>query len=112
MAGMNTVLTTFSNEKDKRTSTFTGHATTDPHLVIETRKVPSGNQTMAEYKAKVVQATVDANSEVLQNKVSFEVVVRYPVDGNATDISEALGTFRDIIAGDEFAASVTTQKWL
>jgi hypothetical protein len=112
MGAMTTPLTTFSYEKDKRTSTYTGHATQDPHIVIETRKVPTGSQVMAESRVKVVSGTEDADGLVLQNKVSFEAVVRYPVDGIVADVTAALAIFRDIVAGDEFANTVSKQEWL
>lgn len=112
MAGMTTVLTEFSNIGNSRTSTLNGHTSVKPKLVIEKRRVPEGNQSSAEYSFKVVEATVDVDDAVLSQKVSFECVVRYPVLGASADIAAALAVFRDIIAGDEFGASVTTQGWL
>lgn len=112
MAAMTTVLTEFSNNGNSRTSTLTGHTAISPRLVIEKRKVPEAAQTMVEQSAKVVYATEDADSEVLQNKISMEVVVRYPILGQSTDVTAALAILADIIAGDEFANSVSTQEWL
>lgn len=112
MAGMTTVLTTFSENGNKRTSTYTGHTVQDPKLVIETRKVPEGNATMCETTFKVVSGIEDADGVVLTNKVSFQAVVRYPVEGVAADVTAALAIFRDIVAGDEFGAMVNTQNWL
>lgn len=112
MAGMTTVLTEFSTSGNSRTSTYTGHTAVEPRLVIEKRRVPEGNQTMVEYSAKVVSSTEDADGEVLAQKVSFEAVVRYPVLGLSSDVTAALAIFRDVIAGDEFANSVSTQEWL
>lgn len=112
MAAMTTVLTEFSVNGDSRTCTTTGHTAVRPKLVIEKRRVPSGNQTMVEYVAKVVHATEDDDGLVLTNKVSFEATVRYPVLGQSTDVDAVLAVFRDIVAGDEFANSVSTQEWL
>jgi hypothetical protein len=112
MAAMTTALTEFSNMGNSRTSTYTGHTALEPRLVIEKRRVPEGNQTMVEYSFKVVSSTEDSDGEILQNKVSFEAVVRYPVLGLSTDVDAALVIFRDIVAGDEFANSVDTQEWL
>jgi hypothetical protein len=67
---------------------------------------------MAEVVVNVVDATTDIDSAVLPQKILFGAVVRYPIAGNATDITDALATFRDIIAGDEFANAVTTQEFL
>lgn len=112
MAGMTTVLTEFSTSGNSRTCTVTGHTAVQPKLVIEKRRVPEGNQTVVEYSCKLVEATEDSAGVILSNKVSFECVVRYPVLGIAADVTTALATFRDIIAGDEFANSVSTQEWL
>lgn len=112
MAAMTTVLTEFSNNGNSRTSTYPGHTALVPKLVIEKRRVPEGNQSVAEYSCKVICATEDGEGNVLSQKVSFEAVVRYPLLGTSSDITAALAVFRDIIAGDEFGVSVTTQGWL
>jgi hypothetical protein len=112
MAAMTTVLTEFSQNGNSRTSTTSGHTAVQPKLVIEKRRVPDGNQQMAEYSCKVIHATTDADSLVLSQKVSFEAVIRYPILGDSSDIAAALVIFRDIIAGDEFGNSVDTQEWL
>jgi hypothetical protein len=112
MAGMTTALTEFSNNGNSRTSTYTGHTASEPKLVIEKRRVPEGNQTTIEYRAKVVSSIEDVDGVVLGQKVSFEACVTYPLAGIAADVTAALTIFRDIIAGDEFANSVSTQEWL
>lgn len=112
MAAMTTVLTEFSNSGNSRTSTTTGHTALSPKLVIEKRRVPEGAQTMIEYSCKVIHATEDADGAILANKISFEMVVRYPVNGQSADVTAALAVARDVIAGDEFGNSVSTQEWL
>lgn len=112
MAGMTTVLTEFSSNGNSRTSTYAGHTALEPNLVIEKRRVPEGNQQMIEYSCKVIETTEDSDSAILSQKVSFEAVVRYPILGQSADVTAALAVFRDIIAGDEFANSVSTQEWL
>jgi hypothetical protein len=112
MAAMTTALTEFSDNGDSRTYVQAAHTVLQPLLVIQKRKVPTGNQTMAEVVVNVVDATIDTDSAVLPQKILFGAVVRYPIAGNATDITDALATFRDIVAGDEFANAVTTQEFL
>jgi hypothetical protein len=112
MAAMTTALTEFSNMANSRTSTLVGHTASAPELVIEKRRVPDGNQTMVEQSFKVVWATEDSEGVALANKVSFEVIGRYPVNGTFADVSSALAVAVDIIAGDEFANSIQTQEWL
>lgn len=112
MAAMTTALTEFSNNGNSRTSTLTGHAVGDPKLVIEKRRVPEGNQVVAESSVKVVYQTEDADGEVISSKVTFEAISRFPYKGDTTDRDAALAVFRDIIAGDEYANTVGTQEWL
>lgn len=112
MAAMTTVLTEFSDNGNSRTYTTSGHTASSPKLVIQKRKVPEGNQTIAESTVSVIHATTDADSQVLSQKVSFTATIRYPIDGQSSDITAVETIFRDIIAGDEFANTVDTQEWL
>jgi len=112
MAAMSTVLTEFSTIGNSHTSTLSGHTAVKPKIVIQKRRVPENGQVMSEYSCKVIYATADANDVILSNKVSFEAVVRYPQAGDAADVTAALAVFRDIIAGNEFGASVPTLNWL
>lgn len=112
MAAMLTALTEFSTYGDSRTYTTSGHSASKPKLVIQKRRVPQGNQTVAETSFSVVHATTNAASEVLQQKVAMTVTVRHPIDGSSADVDAALAILRDIVAGDEFANSVTTQEFL
>lgn len=112
MAAMTVALTEFSNNANSRTSTTSGHTAVKPKVVIEKRKVPEGNQVMAEYDFKVVHATTDSAGTILKEKVSFQGTCRYPLGGQTADRDAALVVFRAIIAGDEYANSVSTQGWL
>lgn len=112
MAAQTTALTVFSNYGDNRTYTTSGHVTSKPKLVIQKRKVPVGNQTVAETTIQVIHATADAASEILKDKVSMMATVRTPLAGDSADVAAVLAIFRDIVAGDEFANAVTTQEYL
>lgn len=112
MAAMTTALTEFSNSGNSRTSTLVGHLATSPRLVIEKRVVPTSGSTIVQQSVKVVYATTDAESNPHTSKISFEIVARYPIDGQATDVASALGIISDIVSGDEYANSVNTQEWL
>lgn len=112
MAAMSTVLTEFSTNGDSRTYTTSGHTASKPRLVIQKRRVPVGNQIMAETTCSVIRATIDANDAVLPSKVSFSATVRYPITSDDTAVADALAIFKDMVAGDEFAASVTSQNFL
>jgi hypothetical protein len=112
MAAMSTVVTEFADNGNSRTYFYTGHTALKPKLVIQKRKVPSGKQVMLEDSVKNVVATTDPLSVIMAEKISFEVIVRRPTLALAADVTAALATIRDIVAGDEFAAMVTTQGWL
>jgi hypothetical protein len=109
---MTSALVEFANNGNSKTSTLSGHSAKLPKLVIEKRRVPEGLQKIAEYSCKVIYATTDAESNPLSSKVSYEVIARYPIDGQTSDITGGLAVLRDIVAGDEFANSVDTQEWL
>lgn len=112
MAAMTTVLTEFSNNGNSRTSSLTGHTAAKPRLVIEKRKVPTAQGQMIEQSVKTVYSTTDAEGNILTNKITFETIARYPMDGVQADVDAARAIHSDITVGDEFANSVTTQEWL
>lgn len=112
MAGMTTVLTEFSDSANSRTYTTPGHTALKPKLLIQKRRVPEGNQTVAETTISVIHATEDSDGMVLSQKVSMAVTVRYPIQGLQADIDAALVILRDAVAGDEFANTVDTQEYL
>jgi hypothetical protein len=112
MAAMTTVLTPFSTNGNARTSTVSGHTASTPRLVIEKRTVAAGADASSKNSIAVIYATNDSDGVTLTSKVAFEVSVRYPIKGDYTDVEAALAVFRDVIAGDEFANTVSTQEWL
>lgn len=112
MAAMTTVVTEFADNGNSRTYSYTGHTALKPKLVLQKRKVPAGSQVMLEDSVRVLVATTDPTAAVMAEKISFEVIVRRPTLGLAADVTAALATFRDIVAGDEFGATVNTQGWL
>lgn len=112
MAAMTTALTEFSDNGNSRTYTYTGHTASEPRLVIQRRRVPAGNQSVLEDSFSVISSTEDAAGELLTSKVNFTLTLRRPVDGIAADVTAALAILRDIVAGDEFTNTVSTQEWL
>ena len=112
MAAMTTALTEFSDNGTSRTYTYTGHTAVEPRLVLQKRKVATGSTSVLEDIVSVVSSTEDSAGELLQSKVLFEVKVRRPANGIAADVTAALAIIRDIIAGDEFTNTVSTQEWL
>lgn len=113
MAALATSLTGFSELGNTRTYVVTSaHTALKPALVIQRRKVPSGNQVVAEDNINVVYATQDADGAPLPQKVQMSVNIRRPMTGNADDVAAALVVFRDIVASDEFTAVVNGQLLL
>lgn len=112
MAAMTTVLTEFSNKENSRTSSVAGHLASRPRLVIESRRVPSGNQVVMENTIRVSYGTVDADVQPIPERVSLSATMRFPIHGKTSDRDAALAVFRDIIAGDEFGDTFETQNWL
>lgn len=116
MAALATALTEFSDNGDSRTYTIPGHTVTKPRLCIQKRKVPVGNQVMAEFSASIVYGVLAGDGSVAPEKVSQGVAVRYPVTADPTDLATqnaaALVVLRDFVASDEFGAAVTSQAWV
>lgn len=112
MAAMTTALTEFADNGNSRTYTYTGHTASEPRLVIQRRKVATGSTSVIEDTVSVISATEDAAGDLLSSKVLFEAKIRRPVDGIAADVTAALAIFRDVVAGDEFTNTVSTQEWL
>lgn len=111
MAGMTTALTEFRDFGDSRTYLYTGHTAAEPRLVVQRRKVAAGSTSVIEDLFQVISSTEDAAGELLTSKVVFEAKVRRPVNGITADVTAALAIFRDIVASDEFTATVNTQAW-
>jgi hypothetical protein len=111
MTAMTTVLTeSFPSSGNSRTYTQAGHTALKPQLVIQKCKIAGNGQSVAESTVSVLSATEDSDGAVLPQKVAFDVTVRYPIQGQQTDIDDMLAVVRDIIAGDEFANMVNTQE--
>jgi len=69
---------------------------------------------VSENKISVVNAALDPDGSVLPSKVSLSIDARIPlnIDSGDTSVADALAILRDIVASDEFAASLTTQNFL
>lgn len=112
MAAMTTALTEFADNGNSRTYTYTGHTAGEPRLVLQRRRVPAGNEQIVEDTLTVLSSTEDSSGEILPSNITFSVTVKRPKTGISADVTAVLAVFRDIIAGDEFANTVSTQQWL
>jgi hypothetical protein len=89
-----------------------GHTVQQPRLVIQKRKVPATPEAVSQSSVDVIYGTLDGDGNVLPSKVGFSASVRYPANGQSSDVTAALAVFRDLVASDEFAATVTSQGYL
>jgi len=112
MAAQLTALTEFSDNGNSRVFTLANHSVSKPQLVIQKRKVPSGNKVVVQDDITVSFATADVTGVVLPQRVAFNVTVTRPLGHDTADVSSALAVIRDIIAGDEFGNTVLTQEYL
>lgn len=112
MASYTTVIKGFSEKENSRTYEISGHTVLAPKLLIQKRKVAATAEASAESQLQVVYGTSDADGNILQKKVVFSADVRYPVNGQASDISAALVVFRDFVASDEFTSLVNSQTYV
>lgn len=112
MAAMTTALTVFSDKENARTYTYTGHSVQKPKKVLQRRKEPGVNQEIIEDQVTVYNGAEDSSGGYLDPRITFTVTIRRSKNAIAADVSAALATFRDIVAGDEFTAVTTGSAYL
>lgn len=112
MASFTTVISEFSDKENSRTYMVTGHTVNQPKLVIQKRKVPATVDASAQSSLDVIYGTLDPEGLVLQSKVGFSAVVRYPANGQVSDVTAALAVFRDLVASDQFTDMVNSQGYV
>jgi len=112
VASFTTTITEFSDKENHRTFMVSGHTVQAPRLVVQKRKVPATSEGVAESHLMVVYGTEDAEGLPLAAKVVFDASVRYPANGQSSDVTAALAVFRDFVASDEFTAMVTSQAYV
>lgn len=112
MAAMSTSVTEFSDNGNSRSYTLTGHTAMKPRMLLQRRKVATQEGAVAEDQVSILYGTTDSSDAPMRSRVMFTATFRRPVGCDADDVTAALAVFRDVIAGDEFGATVTTQNWL
>lgn len=107
-------LTEFSDKENSRTWSLDDHTASQPEIVIQKRKVPQGlsETEIASSTLKLVFGTTDSAGLPMQQKVSFDVEVRYPVGALPADVADAQAVFQSLVASTQFGTMVTTQKYL
>lgn len=112
MAIMSTTLVESSDSTNSRTYTAPGHTIAKPRLVIQKRTVGTPSGQSAQDTISVVYGTADAQGVLRPGRVVMEINVRRPVDADPSDITDALALLREVVASDNFAATVDTQNYL
>lgn len=112
MASQTTVLTEYSRNGDLTTFAMGSHSLVDARLVTHRRRLPGPNGQVASQEISTLYGTHDPDGNLLDSKVSVTTIVRYPLNGDSADVTAALATHRDIVAGDEFGSSVTTFNYV
>lgn len=112
MAAMTTALTEFNDSLNSRSYFYTGHTALRPKLVLQKRRTPVGDQGVLEDTITILEATEDADGNLLPSKVSASVIFRRPQQGQAAEIANVKAILRDIVAGDEFNDVVDQQAYL
>lgn len=110
MAGMTTELKEFSQNGNSVTYMTASHALDKVELVLLSRRVPAGNQTVARSSVTVLQGTVDDNGLPMASKISLGVTIAIPLGGQSADVSSALTILRDYVASDDFQALIDNQS--
>lgn len=111
MAAMSTILNERSSSSDSHVWTVNAdHTAQKQALVLQKRKTPTGDQVVMEDHVMVRYDGEDADGMVLKEPVSVTVIVRRSKHAIAADVSAALATARDIVAGDEFTDVVNKQE--
>jgi hypothetical protein len=108
MPAITTVLTEYSDNGNSRTYSVAGHTAVQPFLVVEKRVAPASADGSTELSFRIVKGTTDTDGAVIAARQSAEVIVRRPYQGDADDATAVFNLLKEIVASDEFAASVGT----
>lgn len=112
MAAMTTALELFQSNGNSTTYLVSNaHTVQRPRLVIQRRRVPTGNQVVSESQVSVVYGTIDSDGLPIPQKVTFTAIIKQPINikSGETDVAAALALFREFVASDEMSDVVTKQ---
>lgn len=114
MAALITSVTEFSTLGDSKTYAIAGHTAQLPRVITQKRRVPSKEGAVASMETTIVYGTKDALGEILSSKVAFSISTRWPnnIGPSQTEITDALATLKDVVASDEFTATLLSQGFI
>lgn len=112
MADMTTTLYDYSDNGNSRNFRLSGHTVQKPQLVLQRRKAPTGEQTIAEDEVTVYYGTENSDGDLLSGRIMLSVKLRRPIDGIAADLDAAVVVLRDFVASDQLEGCLDSQSWL
>lgn len=114
MAAMTATVTKFAQQGNSVTYTASGHTIAKPKLLLQKRKLPSGNaNSVAELQTTVLFGTVDSvSSTAMAARIQLTAQCRRPVNATQADVDAAVALFRDFVASDAFTASINAQTFV
>lgn len=113
MASFTTGIEEFANNGNSVTFAISAsHTAAAPRLVIQKRRVASGNKQYYEMEMDIVHGLLDSESLPIATRLSSNVAVKVPVQASGSEIDALLAHLRDFVASDEFTDSVKKQLWL
>lgn len=112
MALMTTVLEEFADNGNSRTFALPLHTAAKPALVIQKRKVPTGNQKMIETTITLVSGTEDASAVPMDERITTTISTRKPIGCAQADVDAQMAIGREIHASDNFTDAEAKQTWL
>ena len=112
MAGFTTTMSEFSTSDNSRTFAVSGHTAALPKLVVQKRRVPTGEQVMAEDTVTIVYGAAISEGVILTQKSSISIVVRRPISADSTYLTGAYVVAADLITSDQFGLMMSGQLFL
>jgi hypothetical protein len=82
-----------------------------PRRFIVSRTEASGVLGSSRTKTQIVYGTEDGEGNPLEAPVGIDLLTRFPVAGQDSDIDNVIALARDFVASDEFVTWIKTQNW-
>lgn len=107
MASFTTTIERYATRENAVTYIMSGsHSFIQPRLVIQKRAMPNTANGVQRHSLEVLYGTTDSDDNPLNSLIGMAANIRYPSNGDGTDVVACLATFRDFVNSDEFQALV------
>lgn len=113
MASFTTAIEEFSTQGNSVTYAITAtHTANAPRLVINRRRVATGNKQSYEMDLDIVHGLLTSEGVPVPAKLTLGAHARIPVVATATEIDAIIADFRDFVNSDEFVDSCKKQLFV